>query len=419
MSDAPRRSRAIGTCALIVALAASFAGCRSFSAGAERASRDAAPPETAEGGYDGPPAPEAAPGDAGGVAGAGGVLMGVAEKGAAAGAERTESKTPSGGGGAAAAPKERRPPERAMVVYQGQLKLRVKRLLEASEAVVRMAEQGGGHVASLGARVIVVRVPASDFEAVMNAFATLGEVLDRRVWALDVTAQYTDLEARLDVATLARERLLELLARTDDPDERLKIVKEVKRLTERIEAMRATLAALKNLVDLYTITIELVPAQDGVAPDQHRSPFGWVRNLAPHRPSLGGTRRDLSFEVPRDFVLFDRSKTLLAQGADASTIRGGHAKNQPRGDEAFWLRAVEHEMEGRDAVHVKRGAAGAVQYAVFRNKDVEPHYYLVAVRTTGERVYVIEAFFPTAESYEARGESVIRALGTLKVGADA
>jgi hypothetical protein len=50
---------------------------------------------------------------------------------------------------------------------------------------------------------------------------------------------------------------------------------------------------------------------------------------------------------------------------------------------------------------------------------VAPYDYLVAIRVTDEHVYVIEAFFPTAESFEARGDAVIRALATLKVGADA
>ncbi|HUT77219.1 MAG TPA: DUF4349 domain-containing protein, partial [Polyangia bacterium] len=148
-----------------------------------------------------------------------------------------------------AAEKKKNELEEPLVVYTGYLQLRVKRLLDAIDEIERITAEKGGYIESRTRDVVVVRVPASDFDAVLDTFARVGELLGRRVKALDVSEQFTDLGARLAVAREARVRLLNLLERVTDVDERLLILREVKRLSELIESYESTLATLQNLVD--------------------------------------------------------------------------------------------------------------------------------------------------------------------------
>lgn len=305
-------------------------------------------------------------------------------------------------------------PAQPLVVYLGYLKLRVKRVLEAVDAITKLTAASGGYVESQTASVIIVRIPAKDFERVMGTFAAVGEVLDRRVKALDVTSQFTDLTARLAVARESRERLLVLLAEVTDVEERLRIVQEVKRLTEQIESMESTLATLENLVSYFTITIELQPVLDERRQIAHVSPFPWVRALSAHSASLGEGKDDFTLALPRGFVQFTEDDAFRAQAADTTTLRAAVVDNEPAGDSAFWVAAIEHEMDGRDEELVAKKDAGSLAVRVYRNKDVEPRYYLLGVYALGERLFVVEVFFPTEEAWRAHEGEVMQALTTFR-----
>jgi hypothetical protein len=306
-------------------------------------------------------------------------------------------------------------PDVPMVVYTGYMRLRVKRLLEAVDEVTRITEAQGGYIESLAQRVVIVRIPAKDFDAVMAQFAKLGELLERRVKALDVTEQFTDLGARLAVAKEAQSRLIALLAKTEDVEERLRILQEVKRLSEQIELIESTLATLQNLVDYFTITIELEPIMEDTGGDLHRSPFGWIRGLEAHLTTLYDGKDEFELQLPKGFVLFEKDDVYRAQSADTTVIRGAVVDNEPLGDNAYWIKAVHHEMEGRAEKLEAEGNSGPISYKLYKSEDVMPRYYLLGVATRGEDLYVFEVFFPNEEALTAHKDAVIKALATFKV----
>ncbi len=316
------------------------------------------------------------------------------------------------GKGAAEKQQEEAPP---LVVYTGYLKLRVKRLLEAVDEVTRLTEEQGGYIESLTRDVIIVRVPAKDFDAVLGAFAKLGELLERRIKALDVTEQFTDLGTRLAVSRESRARLLLLLEKVEEVEERLLILEEIKRLSEQIESMESTLATLQNLVDFYTITIELQPVMEESAILVSRSPFVWVRNLSPHMTSIWDGKDEFSMVLPPAFVLFEKDDVYRAQAADTTIVRGGVVDNEPLGDNGFWSGAVDHEMKGRGEKLMDEGKAGPMAYRLYRSEDVQPRYYMVAVYSRYEDLYVVEIFYPSEEAYEAHHQSMIDSLATFEV----
>ncbi len=301
-----------------------------------------------------------------------------------------------------------------IVVYFGYLQLRVRRIIEAVDAITQQVEEAGGYIESLTQKVIVVRVPAGDFEGAMKRLARVGKVLSRKVKALDVTARFTDLQGRLVVAKEARERLLELLEEVTDTTERLRILQEIKRLTEQIESIESTLGTLQNLVDFYTITIELVPVSQSRSATVHRSPFPWARRLRAHQQSIREGKDDISLKLPKGFVLFDEDDAWRARAADTTIIRAGYVENEPRGDSAWWSDAVKHEMLGRDEEVVAEGT-GALAWRLYRNKEPKPRTWLIGLLAKGERLYVVEVFFPNPEAFERHNKAVIGALESLRV----
>lgn len=306
-------------------------------------------------------------------------------------------------------------PKKPMVIYTGYLQLRVKQLLAAVDEITHIVDEQGGYIDSLTQTVVVVRIPGKDFEAAMAALAAIGDLLNRRVQAQDVTQQFTDLITRRDVAKEARERLLRLLETEEEPRERLRILKEIKRLSEQIDTIESTLSAIQNLVDYFTITIELVPVLAVDRVDTGLSPFDWVRELKPHVETLYDGKDDITILLPKGFVLFDEDESYRAQAADTTVIRAAKVENEPKGDNRFWIDAIDFEMISRQEKIKEKGEAGPVTYRLYENDDVAPRFYLVAVKVTEKDIYVIEVFYPNADAFERHHESVIQALETVEV----
>jgi hypothetical protein len=303
----------------------------------------------------------------------------------------------------------------ALIVYTGFLHLRVRRVLDTVDAITKETEQRGGYIESLSSEAIVVRVPSKDFDGVMAIFSGLGEVLDRNIKAQDVTEKFTDLGARLNVAKEARARLLALLATEKDVKERLTIVAEVKRLTEQIEGIESTLATLQNLVDFFTITIRLTPLLENSRTATYESPFAWIRALSPYETTLpDGKFDDFTLTPPKGFVLFDEDDEFHARSADTSVLRCAKIENEPLADNTFWGNAVQHEMAGRGEKLVESGKSGRMAFQVFVNDDIKPRYYLVAVATNEDDLFVAEIFFPNAEAFKLHRADAISALTSFQ-----
>jgi hypothetical protein len=303
----------------------------------------------------------------------------------------------------------------SMIIYSGYLQLRVKRLIEAQDQIQAVVEKRGGYIDSLTSTTVVVRIPGNDFEAVMTELAALGDLLGRWVRAQDVTEQFTDLRARLDVAEKSRERLLKLLDKIEDVSERLRILQEIKRLSEQIDTIDSSLAAIRNLVDYFTITIDLVPILETDRTDTGLSPFAWIRALMPHLQTMTDGKKAFSIKLPRGFVLFEKEHSYLAQSADTSVIRAASVENEPKGDAPFWIDAVDFEMTTRQEKIADKGDSGRFVYRLYENDDVTPRFYLVALTVVEEKVYVIEVFFPNADAKDTHLKAVVEMLKTAKV----
>ncbi|MBN2529719.1 MAG: DUF4349 domain-containing protein [Deltaproteobacteria bacterium] len=306
-------------------------------------------------------------------------------------------------------------PEGPMIIYNGYLHLRVKRLMDSLDRISEMTRKQGGYVDSLTERSIVVRIPGDRFEAMIAAFAKLGDVLAREISAVEVTEQYTDLQSRLAVAEKTRERLLLLLEKLTDSRERLRVLEEIKRLSEQIESIKSTLATLQNLLKYFTITIDLTPILEDGAAISHQSPFAWIRELSPHRTTLFDGGDNISLKLPDDFVRFSKEDDYRAQSADTTIIRGGLVANDPVGDNTYWADSIIYEMTGRSESLEKRGATKNMTWLLFKNAELQPRWYLTALHADAEDLYVIEVFFPNEDAFNSHGDAILKSLETFEV----
>jgi hypothetical protein len=165
------------------------------------------------------------------------------------------------------------------VVYTATMQLSVFEIDEAMAFTEALPERYGGWVQSRFDNQITIRVPAERLHEAMTELADLGVLLGKTLQASDVTAEYTDLESRLTVLTQMEEQLLALLAKAKTVEESLKIRQELERVRIELEAARARMRTLSELISFSTLTVVL--SQRGpISPEVgSNDPFPWVDDL--------------------------------------------------------------------------------------------------------------------------------------------
>lgn len=127
-----------------------------------------------------------------------------------------------------------------------------------------VASSHGGFISSsrtsegkLHSGVLVIRVPASQFEAAMGELKALGTVKGEQVSGQDVTAQFVDLQARLRNWEAQEGVLLRLMRQSKTIEESLKVQRTLQDVQLAIEEIRGQLRVLSDQTDLSTITLSM------------------------------------------------------------------------------------------------------------------------------------------------------------------
>jgi hypothetical protein len=154
------------------------------------------------------------------------------------------------------APQDAKPQVTRQVVYTSWLRLAAHDVAKALEDARALTERLGGFVQASSAARLVLRVPAARHDEAIEALKALGEVRSLRMHTEDVTDQYTDLVARLDNLRALKARYEALLLEATRMEDRLAIERELRRITQALQALEEQLVVLKDRVALATITLE-------------------------------------------------------------------------------------------------------------------------------------------------------------------
>ena len=194
------------------------------------------------------------------------------------------------------------------IIRKGDVSVTVPRdgLGKAVDAVTAIADKEGGFVfsSSIGQRAgtLVLRVPAKRFDATVTALRGIGTVKDVTISADDLTAEFVDLQARLDIAEGRYKVLFGLYDKATTIEQTLRVQNALDDTQLRIEQIQGQLNVIENQTSQSTIRVSLREA--GVRdpqPQDVRNPSvrnAWDRAIAGFFGVISAVVIGLGYLVP-------------------------------------------------------------------------------------------------------------------------
>jgi hypothetical protein len=158
------------------------------------------------------------------------------------------------------------------IVRNASLELEVRKARQIGEILARgrkLADELGGYVATEREQGLVLKVPTDRLDESLSILSALGHVSRRTITAQDVTAQFRDLEIRVENARRLKGRLHELLSQTRDVKQILEVEKELARVTEELERMEGQVRLMSHQTRFATIDLKV---REAIRP----GPVGWI-----------------------------------------------------------------------------------------------------------------------------------------------
>src|SRR5438309_3022299 len=201
----------------------------------------------------------------------------------------------SSGGGTATNPANVVPAiQGPQVIRQAQLAISVKSgAFDSSLSAVRTLVEGmGGYVSGTDAQanpqanegirtgVISFMVPASKFDATIDAMTGLGKVQNEHISGQDVSAQYVDLQARLANEEAQRNAMIALLAKAQCVSDIIAVQNQLGQITGQIEQLKGQIQYIDHNVAFSTITVQITEAGAAVTTTATSDNWGFVSALS-------------------------------------------------------------------------------------------------------------------------------------------
>lgn len=258
----------------------------------------------------------------GGVA-AGSAAATSADAGAAPGAPTPPA---AGTAGVAASPAPGAPGVATRVVKTGSIELELRRgeFGRAMSRLAALAAGVGGYIADTKtfeagkapSGTVTLRVPSATYEDVVSQVRRLGTVRSATSHGEDVTAQYTDLQARLGALTATRDQFLTILRNARAIGDILAVQDRINTVQVEIEQLQGQLKVLNDTTTYATLTVSLAePGADRPVGARERSGFAKAWDDA-----RDGFTGGLEWIVARSGSAL---VVLLAAALVAVVVRGG------------------------------------------------------------------------------------------------
>ena len=150
------------------------------------------------------------------------------------------------------------------LIKNGSMDLVVENLEQTRNEVLNLIEKHGGYCANeqysswehSSAYNLTVRIPCVNFDSfVSDVEAGKGKIESKSMYINDVTAEYIDLETRLDTKRSYLKRYKELLKSAKSVQEIVSIEDKIRSLEEDIDSTVGRLKYLSNQVDYSTLDL--------------------------------------------------------------------------------------------------------------------------------------------------------------------
>lgn len=279
-------------------------------------------------------------------------------------------------------------------IYSGALALEVEDVTETSGDLTRLAQERGGYIEGIWDGMVILRVPAEQFFEILADIEGYGRLLNRNIETKDVTDLIRDLASRRRIAQDSRERLYALLEKSDDAEERLRILREIRRLTEELEGIDNLLSSLEKQIAFSRIQVSLIPRLSIDASLRAAIPFPWISSLHPVSPSIYGKYLDWEPDLGDNFAVFSDLSYYFAESPEGVRVRMAKRENNPSGDVEFWMRALEFHLSPLyDSVEIV-SLNDRFKGVLLKSKDRDAFYYMIVLTVLEQELLVAEVFFP-------------------------
>jgi hypothetical protein len=172
------------------------------------------------------------------------------------------------------------------------LQVAVKGLSAAMTRLGNIAGGQGGFIQSSGTTsaatgqpangTATIRVPVANFSAALNQVEALGIATSVTTSGQDVTAQYVDLQARLQSAEDARTRFQQILTQASSIPDILSVEQQISDLETQIEQLQGQLNVMDDQTSFSTITVTVSEASPKPTPAVAPSPPNGISKAWSH-----------------------------------------------------------------------------------------------------------------------------------------
>lgn len=154
-----------------------------------------------------------------------------------------------------------------MLVKTAALTVRAEDPAATIDAAVATATAAGGYSSSATSdgqdaqvqrATATLRVPVTEFEAVMDDLRGAGELVHQEIATEDVTEAYVDLDARLRTQRALELRLVALVAEAGSVAETIEVERELARVRGSVESLDAQTRSLAGRAAMATIELTAV-----------------------------------------------------------------------------------------------------------------------------------------------------------------
>jgi hypothetical protein len=221
-----------------------------------------------------------------------------------------------------------------------------------------------------------------------------------------------DAELRVRVMEDTLNRLVELLAKAQEEEEKMRLLQEITRVTEQLDTLRSQLRTISELAAMARITIEAVPREafTGGGEEPELAGFAWVRALSPFNRAVWSDDKRVRLETPEGFVALDDRGPYIAEAADGAVLWTMRVANDPVGDDAFWTAAIADRIAKEFADPASTSVGKWSCLTLDEPGAEEPYRWKVCISDEGKWLHVAQAYFPSPESVTRWSAAVDAAL---------
>ncbi len=153
-----------------------------------------------------------------------------------------------------------------MVSKEAYLSMVVKDVQEASNAMVRLAEQAGGYMVTSnlnnpdgnGSANLTVRVLSSKLRDTLDEYRKIGiKVVSENITGADITDAYQDIAEELRVLSDTKAKFEAMLKTSTDVQDSLSVLREVQQLQRQIDGLRGQEKYLEASAKYSIITVSI------------------------------------------------------------------------------------------------------------------------------------------------------------------